>query len=69
MNTKLDPEDARAIVEYLEKLAKVMRGESRECLVCEATVESYREARPCVYAEPCGHRQWQGRKPKALGRG
>jgi hypothetical protein len=38
-------------------------------LVCEATVESYREARPCVYAEPCGHRQWQGRKPKALGRG
>jgi hypothetical protein len=62
--TKLDPEDEQAVVAYLEQLAKVMRGESRECLVCNATVESYREVRPCVYAEPCGHRQWQGRKPK-----
>ena len=67
MSTKLDPEDAKAIVAYLERLASVMRGESRECLVCNAPVESYREVRPCVYAEPCGHRQWQGRKPKRLG--
>jgi hypothetical protein len=64
-NIKLDPEDERAVLEYLEQLAKVMRGESRECLVCKAPVESYREVRPCVYAEPCGHRQWQGRKPKS----
>ena len=66
MNCQLKREDEGAVLAFLEQLDKVMRGESRECLICEALVEFYREVRPCVYAEPCGHRQWQGRKPKVV---
>jgi hypothetical protein len=33
-------------------------------LQCGAPVERYVEVRPCVYAEPCRHRQPQGRAPK-----
>jgi hypothetical protein len=62
--SSLNPEEEQAVVVYLEQLARVMRGESHACLVCQAPVEVYREVRPCVYAEPCGHRQWQGRKPR-----
>jgi hypothetical protein len=73
---RLDPEDEQAVVAYLKQLAEVLRGESHACLVCQAPVEVYREVGPrtleknavvrilCVYAEPCGHRQWQGRKRK-----
>lgn len=62
-----DIDEAKQVVaEYLTKLAQVMRGELKECLTCGVAVERYREVRPCVYAEPCGHRQWQGRAPKAV---
>lgn len=58
-------EEDKKLTAYMEKFASVMRGELKECLTCGAAVERYREVRPCVYAEPCGHRQWQGRAPKA----
>lgn len=57
-------EQERQLTEYLERFAKVMSGELKECLTCHKPVERYREVRPCVYAEPCGHRQYQGRAPK-----
>jgi hypothetical protein len=57
-------EDEQQIQAYLERLAGVMRGDLKECLHCGTAVEQYREVRPCVYAEPCGHRQYQGRMPK-----
>jgi hypothetical protein len=60
-----EAKEEQAIAEYLSRLAKVMRGELRECLECGKPVDAYREVRPCVYAEPCGHRQWQGKAPKS----
>ena len=52
------------VADWLHRLAAATRGELKECLECRAPVERYVEVRPCVYAEPCGHRQWQGRAPK-----
>lgn len=37
--------------------------EARRCVVCGEPVESYDQVRRCVYADPCGHRQYQGRAP------
>lgn len=57
-------ENEREINEHIAKLWAVQRGELKECLECGAAVESYKEVRPCVYAIPCGHRQWKGQAPK-----
>ncbi len=57
-------EEERTLDEYLTRFAKVVAGELKECLSCRAPVERYKEVRPCVYAEPSGHRQYQGRAPK-----
>jgi hypothetical protein len=56
-------EEAR-ITESVKEMTRRMA--EQECIHCGAKVERYKEVRPCVYAEPCGHRQWQGRAPKRL---
>lgn len=33
------------------------------CGICAEDVESYEQVGRCVYADPCGHRQGQGRAP------
>jgi hypothetical protein len=55
----------REIAAFVERMARVVAGELMECLHCGAAVERWREVRPCVYAEPCGHRQYQWRAPEA----
>lgn len=48
--------DARArITEYVTKVALNV------CPICEKPVERQRQVGPCVYADPCGHRLYQGR--------
>lgn len=31
-----------------------------QCVRCKESVENYEQVGRCVYASPCGHRQWQG---------
>lgn len=38
--------------------------EGKTCPHCHAPIEKRRQVGRCVYAEPCGHRQYQGRLPK-----
>lgn len=52
------------IIEYLDRLARATSGELRECLECRVLVERYTEVGHCVYAEPCQHRQWNGKAPR-----
>ena len=59
-------ESEREITEHLALFAKVMRGEVKECLTCHVAVEHYTQIGPCVYAEPCSHRQWQGKVPPGV---
>ena len=37
---------------------------NHECVECGTPYERLRQRGPCVYADPCGHRQYQGRLPK-----
>lgn len=49
-------EDSRSVLaEFVTKLA------TNVCPTCDQTVERQRQVGPCVYADPCGHRLYQGR--------
>lgn len=37
---------------------------NKQCLHCGVAFTRLRQVGHCVYAEPCGHRQYQGRVPK-----
>lgn len=36
---------------------------AHQCLYCGEPYDALRQVGPCVYAVPCGHRQYQGRVP------
>lgn len=55
---ELRKESARVRMRHFTQLIA-----ERRCVVCEEPVESYDEVGRCVYADPCGHRQYQGRAP------
>ena len=35
------------------------------CLTCGVEITKVRQVKRCVYAEPCGHRQYQGKIVKS----
>jgi hypothetical protein len=37
---------------------------NRQCVACEQPFTQLAQVGRCVYAEPCGHRQWQGFIPE-----
>jgi hypothetical protein len=51
---------AAARAAFTEMLNRI---EEHICVSCLKPVEKYEEVGRCVYAEPCGHRQYQGRAP------
>ena len=59
----LDPEVAATARKVLIGLAKILRGEADNCLHCEAPIETLEQVGDCVYAFPCGCRQYQGKVP------
>lgn len=63
---EIDETEAR-IASVIGKLNALTSGESNECLVCGGKVSALRQVGRCVYADPCGHRQYQGSVPKAWG--
>ena len=55
-DVEADERDTEAIIAQISERAK--RG---ECIHCGAKVEKRVQVGRCVYAEPCGHRQGQGK--------
>jgi len=59
-------EVARGMAEtYERELDQAMadwhaRRNARQCVSCGRGYMRLHQVGPCVYAEPCGHRQWQG---------
>jgi hypothetical protein len=57
----IDPERrAAALAEHKRRVGLL---QSKRCIHCEQPVERYEQVGRCVYADPCGHRQYQGRIP------
>jgi len=52
-------EDEEWVKEAIAKIRKSVDGD--ECHVCGGKIEKKIQVRPCVYAEPCQHRLYQGR--------
>jgi hypothetical protein len=46
------------VLAYFENIA------NNECPHCHQAVKKYQQVGRCVYADPCGHRMYQGRVPK-----
>lgn len=53
----------RALGEFLKKLDAVAFGLDSECPHCGAHIEAMAQVGKCVYARPCGCRQYQGKVP------
>lgn len=50
---------------WMKRMAQLMSGESRECLECHEPITALEQVGRCVYARPCGCRQYQGTVPDA----
>lgn len=56
---EISPETAAAARRFLKEL-----GDGRTCPRCHAEITDKQQVGRCVYAEPCGHRLYQGQLPK-----
>lgn len=57
-------EDNQFVARFLVKLAALTGGEGERCIHCDAPLEKLEQVGRCVYARPCGCRQYQGTLPK-----
>lgn len=57
---ELTPEQEAAIAAFIQELT-----DGKTCPHCHAPIKQRYQLGRCVYAKPCGHRQYQGVVPKA----
>jgi hypothetical protein len=55
-NEEMTKEEKRIIADFLTRLA-----EGKECPHCHTTIERKEQIGRCIYAQPCGHRLYQGK--------
>ncbi len=60
----LTEEEEKQIAEVIRRLNAVSRGESDLCIHCQQQFTELKQVGRCVYAYPCGHRQYQGTLPE-----
>lgn len=56
-------QDNEELAQTLKAMFGVMAGTSDTCPHCNAPIEQLRQSGKCVYAAPCGCRQYQGTVP------
>jgi hypothetical protein len=61
---KLDPERLEIAADVMKALVRMLKGEQDTCLHCGAKIGQLYQNGDCVYADPCGCRQYQGTLPK-----
>lgn len=59
-----DETDNRMAAIRVAQARTKQRMADRQCVHCGTPVETYEKVGRCVYADPCGHRQWQGQVPR-----
>jgi hypothetical protein len=57
-------EEDKAIAAFLNRLSDLCSGKSDICIHCQKQVNKLEQVGRCVYASPCGCRQYQGTVPE-----
>lgn len=60
---ELSEEEEKQIAAFVQKLADFCAGKLSTCLHCDMPFNELEQHGRCVYAYPCGHRQYQGSLP------
>lgn len=61
---EMNEEEKKALAAWVTQFARLLQGESDTCLHCGATITGMQQIGRCVYASPCGCRQYQGKLPE-----
>lgn len=64
MSNDFTEEENRQIVALVDALNKLCSGERETCIHCNTIFSELKQVGRCVYAYPCGHRQYQGTLPE-----
>lgn len=61
---ELSEDQEQQIRAFIEALNNLCSGERDTCLHCNTLFSELKQVGRCVYAYPCGHRQYQGTLPE-----
>lgn len=61
---ELSEEDEKQIQVFIQRLNDVSSGKSDLCIHCQKPFTALTQVGRCVYAAPCGCRQYQGTLPE-----
>ncbi len=61
---ELSEDEEKQIQEFPKNLADLCAGKSDICIHCHERVHELKQVGRCVYAYPCGCRQYQGTVPE-----
>lgn len=62
-NSERDEHNKQIAAEVLKDFIKMLQGEAETCIRCGKPIDNLEEVGRCVYARPCGCRQYQGKVP------
>lgn len=60
---ELSEEERKQVAAFVQKLNDFCAGKIGTCLHCDMPFNELEQVGRCVYAYPCGHRQYQGTVP------
>lgn len=60
---ELSEEERKQVAAFVQKLNDLSAGKIDTCLHCDMPFNELKQVGRCVYAYPCGHRQYQGTLP------
>ncbi len=61
---ELSEEDEKQIQAFIKSLNDLCAGKIDNCIHCQMPFDTLEQHGRCVYAYPCGHRQYQGILPE-----
>jgi uncharacterized Zn finger protein (UPF0148 family) len=62
-NSERDENNKKIAADFLRGFVKMLQGKADVCIHCGTPLDKLEQVGRCVYARPCGCRQYQGRVP------
>lgn len=60
----ISDDNKKIAADFLRDFVAMLSGEATTCIRCGQPFDKLKQVGRCVYAEPCGCRQYQGKVPK-----